>query len=471
MINKSIHIPFFALIWILILFISEGNGQSRVAIIQAETAESGVFEGENVRKITGNVVLQTEDMVMRSDSVFQFLNRSLLMAFNSQIETENDILWADTLYYDSAQEYSRLRGRVVIQSEQNTLFSESMDVDHLSEVTIFNVPVRFEDAGGALVAQNGLYYQALDSAVFRGNVQLADSTQYLEADSLFMNRSEELYELFGRVYAEDYEDKVTFAGNYLYADPTGYRLLQGNAWLMEISESETDTTHLLANRIELTEVGERSFMDAHGTVRIWTSKFAAIADTVNYREDPDQFTLRSSPILWQNRMQLTGPFIEAILEDDEIRFLESYPQPIIVMEDSVSARLHQMTGDTLHAHFEGGILDRIRVFDNTQSIFHNLNEINEPDGLIEMISIGPLVMYFTEGEIDSLVALRNIDGSYLPESPQNIDRQLDNFQWNPEFRPLKPSTRAPRLPEVPAERPFDLPPRYLLYLETSSIKN
>lgn len=466
MIKKSIHIPLLTLIWMTTLFTYESYGQSRVAILQAETAESGVFEGENVRKIIGNVVLQTEDMVMRTDSVFQFLNRNLLMAFNAQIETETDILWADTLYYNSVQDFSRLRGRVVIQSAQNTVFSESMDVDHQRDVIIFNVPVRFEDESGTLIAQNGLYYQALDSAIFRGNVQLADSTQYLEADSLFMNRSEELYELFGRVYAEDFEDKVTFAGNYLYADPTGYRLLEGNAWLMEVSESEADTTHLLANRIELTELGELSFMDAYGIVRIWSSKFAAIADTVNYREDPDQFTLRSSPTLWQNKMQLTGPFIEAYLEEDDIRFLVSYPQPIIVMEDSITARLHQMTGDTLHAHFEGGILDRINVFDNTESIFHNLDENDEPDGLIEMISIGPLVMYFTDGEIDSLVALRNIDGSYLPESPQNIGRQLDNFQWHPDRRPQKPPTQSPRLPEVPVERPFDLPPRYLLYLES-----
>lgn len=464
--TKSLHILFLILILTSVLIIPNGYGQSRVTIIQAETAETGIFEGENIRKITGNVVLRTEDMVMRTDSVFQFLNRNLLMAFNAQIETEKEMIWTDVLYYDSVNEFSRLRGRVIIQTDQNTVFSDSMDVDRRNEIAIFNVPVRFEDESGTLIAQNGLYYQALDSAIFRGNVQLADSTQYLEADSLFMNRSKELYELFGTVYAEDYEDNVTFAGNYLYADSTGYRLLQESAWLMEISESLADTTHLLANIIELKEEDGNSLMDAYGNVEIWTSKFAAIADTVNYRDDPEQFTLRSSPALWQKRMQLTGPIIEAHLENDDIRFLVSYPRPIIVMEDSVTARLHQMTGDTLHAHFNEGNLDRMDVFDNSQSIFHNLDENDEPDGLIEMTSIGPLTMYFTDGEIDSLVAIRNIDGSYLPESPENVERQLDNFQWYPERKPEKPPLQVPRFPEVPGERPFDLPPRYLLYLES-----
>ncbi len=450
------------------LFISwaDVSAQSRVTIIQAGKAESGQFEGQRIRKITGNVILSTEKMLMRTDSVYHFLDRNLLMAFNNQLETENEMIWADTVYHNTVSEYSRLRGRVIIQSEQNTVFSDSMDVDQEQDLAIFNVPVRFEDDKGTLIAQNGLYYQALDSAIFRGNVQLADSTQYLEADSLFMNRSSELYELFGQVYADDFEDNVKFSGDYLYADSLGYRLLEGDSWLMEVSESLTDTTHLFADRIELLDTEESSFMDAYGNVRIWSTKFEAIADTANYRDDTEQFFLRSSPILWQKRMQLTGPNIEAYMENDDIRQLISYRYPVIVMQDSVTARLHQMTGDTLHALFDEGALKSVRVFDNTVSIFHNKDENDEPDGIIEMISAGPLMMYFTDGDIDSLVAKRNIDGSFLPEDPQNIERKLDNFRWNPELRPERPALRSPRLPPVPAERPFELPPRYIQYIES-----
>ncbi len=439
--------------------------QSTVNIIQADRAVGGIVDGQNVRKILGNVILQTDKMLMETDSVYQFVDRNLLMAFNNQIETENEIIWADTLYHNTRTEFSRLRGRVIIQSEQNIVFSDSIDVDQVLDLAIFNVPVRFEDERGILIAENGLYYQAVDSAIFRGNVQLADSTQYLEADSLFMNRSADLYELFGRVYADDFEDNVRFSGDYLYADSLGYRLLTGDAWLMEVNEAETDTTHLFAEMIELLETDTTSYMDAFENVRIWSPKFSSIADTANYRDDIDQFILRSNPILWQKRMQLTGPYIEALLENDEIKFLRSFTQPIVVMEDSTTGRLHQMTGDTLHAYFDDGNIERIRVFDNNESIFHNTNEDDEPDGLIEMISAGSLTMFFTEGDIDSLVAMRNIDGSFLPEEPQNIERRLDNFRWDPELKPGKPELRSPRLPPIPEERPFEMPPRYLRYLQ------
>jgi lipopolysaccharide export system protein LptA len=442
------------------------SAQSRVNIIQADRAEGGIVDGQNVRKILGNVILTTDSMTMETDSVYQFADRNLLMAFNSQIETENDMIWADTLYHFTLTDFSQMRGRVIIRSDQNIMFSDSLDVDQKLDLATFNVPVRFEDEQGTLIAESGLYYQASDSAIFRGNVQLADSTQYLEADSLFMNRSEDLYELFGRVYADDFEENVRLAGEYLYADSAGYRLLERDAWLMEINESGTDTTHLFAEKIELLETDTTSFMDAYENVRIWSPRFSAIADTAHFRDDIEQFILRSNPALWQKTMQLTGPYIEAFLEEDEIKFLKSYPRPIIVQEDSVTGRLHQMTGDTLHAFFEGGEIERIRVFNNTEIIFHQRDEEDQPDGLIELMSAGPSTMYFLDADLDFFRAEQNIDGSYLPEDPANIGRQLDNFRWDPEQRPEKPEPREPRLPPIPDERPFELPPRYLIYLES-----
>lgn len=465
----GIYTAFLSLL--ILSFLPNGQtlqAQDRVNINQADQAEGITIDGESVRKIIGNVILTTQEMVLETDSVYHYTDRNLLTGFNIQIETENEMIWADTLHHDTVTEISRLRGRVIVRSDQNIMFSDSIDVNMETDIATFEVPVRFEDEDGTLIAENGLYYQEVDSAVFRGNVQLSDTTQYIEADSLFMNREKDLYEMFGQVFAHDFEDDVRFSGQYLYADSTGYRLLKEDAWLMEVSESKEDTTHLFAETIELTETDTVSYMDAFEDVRMWSSDFSAIADTAHYRDDLEQFILRSSPILWEENLQLSGPYIEAYMEDDNISFLTSSPRPIIVQEDSLTGRLHQMTGDTLNAYFEDGELERIRVFNNTEIIFHQRDENDEPDGLIELISVGPAIMHFADGEFDEFKAEQNIEGSYLPEDPANVERKLDNFQWNPELRPERPEVQTPRLPPIPEERPFELPPRYLQYLESQS---
>jgi len=446
----------------------ETHAQNRVTILDSERAEGGVVDGQSVRKLLGSVKLETDEMLMDADSVYQFSDQNMFHAFNIQIETESEIIWADSLFYNTQNDYSELRGRVIVQSESNTVFSDAMDAALALDLIIFSDPIRFEDERGTLLAESGLYYQDVDSAAFRGNVQLADSSQYLESDSLFMNRQNDLYELFGRVYAEDFEEQVTFTGDYLYADSTGYRLLTGDdAWLMEISESEADTTHLLAKKIELLETDTTSTMDAFEEVRIWSTKFSAIADTALYRNHDEKFELRSNPKLWQKNIQLTGPVIEAQLEDDDIRFLSSYPRPIAVQEDTVTGRLHQMAGDTLHAFFDNGAVERIVVFDESEIIFHQRDDNDEPDGLIALAAVGSSTMHFLDGEFDFFKAERNIDGSYLPESPENVNRQLDNFSWDPEQKPKMPLIQVPRLPAIPEERPFELPTRYVRYIESN----
>ncbi len=438
--------------------------QERINILSADRGEGGFIDGEPVRKLIGNVKLTTDNMIMDADSVYQFENLYMIHAFNIQIETENDIIWADTLFHNTRTDYSRFRGRVIMLSEKNTLFSEALDYDRIIDVALFNRPVRFEDESGVLIAEDGYYFQNTDIAFFRGNVQLADSLQYLEADSLFMNRGSEFYRLFNNVYAEDREENVTFTGDFLEADSTGYRLLQGNAWMMQVNEAGTDTSHLNAGIIHVTETDTANFIDAYQDVRIWSKSFAAIADTSHYRSDTEEFRLISNPVTWQGRIQLTGPYIKALLEDDQIKYLTSYTRPIAVQEDSLTGRFNQLRGDTLEAFFNTGEIQKITVFDNSEVIFHLKDDDDQPDGLIEMIAAGATTIEFFEGELDSVYAYRNIDGSHLPENPENIDRQLNDFRWDPEMKPERPDIGKPRLPAITLERPFDLPDRYIRYM-------
>lgn len=433
--------------------------------------------GERVQKILGNVHLQSENLEMYCDSAYQFVNKSEIRAFgNIQIETEEEMIWTDSLTYFTDVDFSQLRGRVIIEADSTTLFGNSVDYRFSTRVAHFIDEIRLEDQRGVLLADSGYYYREADSAVFRGHVQLRDSLQYLEGDSLLSNRTNEYYELYGEVYGDDQENKSMIQGDYLEADSTGRRLLEGNAWLKNFESDSTesdsakaDTTHIQAETILSLE--QRSPDDTtaivHGyeNVRIWSPDFSAVADTSTYTDSTDTFELWSNAKSWHENVQLTGPYIRAKISNGDIDSLKSYPRPFSVQEDTTIDRLNQITGDTLHADFKEGALNEIYVFGDSHLLRFTKDDQGEPDGAIDMTA-PDIRIFFEDGELVRMKGIGAINGSYLPETQQTAQRRLDGFSWNPQLRPQRPKEpMQQRFPTIPKEVFFELPQRYINHLE------
>lgn len=689
---------------ILLSGLSVAKAQNPVDILEADSIVGGTVNGEQVRKILGNVYLKStqQNLEMYCDSAYQFIGSSEIRAFgNIQINTANEKIWTDSLIYFTDVDFSQLRGRVIIEADSTTLFGNSVDYRFTTKVAHFIDQIRLEDQNGILSAHSGFYFREADSAVFRGMVQLRDSLQYLEGDSLFSNRKSKYYEIYGDIFAHNRDDNNTLKGEYLEADSTGRRLLTGNAWLRNVNEdtsrisskdslalspdtlslhpdslagrpdslsqtlspdtaftktgdssivpdsvqfqhivrsgetlfsiaqnydvsvgelkkwnklsgnnlssgqrliillpadtrevlhsvkaeetlfsisrqyevsvkqlkswnnlednnlivgrdlkiikkpkedssytvrqgdtlfsiarshnmsvdelkrinnlsSDTipagrqlivhmpstakkveltspynffnisridttasenaDTTHIQARKI-LSEKStapddSSTIVNAYENVRIWSNKFSAISDTSRYDEQTETFELWSKPKSWHKDVQLTGPYIKAILEGGDIDRLESYPKPFAVQQDTSIDRLNQIKGDTLNAYFENGNLSQIHVFGGSHLLRFTKDDSGNPDGAIDMTAPSTRI-FFENGELVELKATGTIDGSYLPESEQTTERRLEGFVWTPELRPQRPRQEMePRFPPIPEARPFELPRRYLNYIES-----
>ena len=58
-------------------------------------------------------------------------------------------------------------------------------------------------------------------------------------------------------------------------------------------------------------------------------------------------------------------------------------------------------------------------------------------------------------------------GLFLPEYTELESRRLAGFIWSPELRPEKPTINPqPKYPPIPIERPFELPRRFIEYLDS-----
>ncbi|MEX0722018.1 MAG: OstA-like protein [Balneolaceae bacterium] len=442
--------------------------QNVVNIERFSEARGVTMDGEPVRKLY-NAKLSVGDVEMVCDSAWQFLSRNEVRAFgNIQIETETETIWSDTLFYYTNRDLSLLRGRVIIVQDSTTLFGEKVDYNFLSKVAYFREGIRLEDEDGILTALQGTYIQNQDSAIFRGMVQLADSAQYAEGDSLFINRKSKFLQLHDNIFVADSTNNAILAGDYLEADSTGRRFVDGNAYLRRISADTTDTTHINADQLLLFKEDTTTFIRGYENVKVWAPKFSSLSDTLLYNSDTEIFQLISKPVAWHNNIQLTGPYTSVQLDSNEVQELRSYHKTIAVQQDSVTGRLHQIKGDTLIASFEDGDISEILIYPNSHVLYHTKNEEDEPDGAVEYTS--PITtMYFQSGDLRRVVAGKN-EGYFLQEYETLKDRKLPGFAWSPERRPQKPEEQiTPQWPPVVRERPFELPQRFVEFMQEGNL--
>ena len=448
------------------------KAQDIVELIRFDSATLTEIDGERVQKLF-NARMSMRDVTMICDSAFRYLDRDEMRAFgNIQIDTETENIWADTLFYYTNDDISLLRGRVIIKQDSTTLFGEKVDYNFDTKVAYFPTGIRLEDSEGTLIAKTGTYFQNQDSAIFRFDVQLEDSTQYVEGDSLFINRERQYLQIYSNVFVSDSTNNALLTGEYLEADSTGRRFIRDKAYLMNVESdsSSSDTTHMFAGELLLSEQDSTSTIEGIDSVNVWTSKFSSLSDTLFYDSNSEIFELSGSPKSWNKQTQLSGPYIKVELDSSEIKKLSSYPFAFSVQQDTITYRLNQLKGDTLFAFFDAGDISRIELFPNSQILYHTRNDEDEPDGAMEYTS-PTTTLFFEDGELVQAKMGQN-EGLFLPEYTDLANRTLDGFSWNPDLRPQKPDViPVPRFSPIPKDRPFSLPDRFIRFILDSEIDN
>ena len=265
------------------------SAQNIVTLQRFESAKVTTVGGESIRKIY-NARMSLGDVTMVCDSAWQFLNKNELRAFgNIQIDTSTENIWTDTLYYYTNQELSKLRGRVVIKQDSTTLFGHKVDYNFATKVAFFVDGIRLEYDQGILTALSGTYFQNLDSAIFRHQVQISDSAQYAEGDSLFINRKREYLQMYSSVFVVDSTNNGLLTGDYLEADSLGRRYVKGNSYLRNIDQDSTssDTTHIYSHELLMIENDSVSTISGFGSVSVWSAHFSSLSDSLFYDDSTE----------------------------------------------------------------------------------------------------------------------------------------------------------------------------------------
>ena len=462
------------------------QAQNVVELLRFESAERTIYEQEPVQRLI-QARLTVDGLAMVCDTAYRYLDRSELLAIgNLQIETENAIIWTDSLRYFSKNERSLLRGRVIIEQENTRLFGTSVDYNFEEKIAYFTNGIRLVDSTGVLTANRGTYFEEQDSALFIEHVQLHTEEEYAESDFMTLARKSKRSYLSGNVLIDNLSDQQRIRADSIYADSTDFRQLIGNAVIRTIdsaandapddpapeinTDTESDTTFVFAPIIKVYDKDSTFTFQSDSLSQSWSTNFSTRSDSLQYDSELEEFTLTGQPIAWYDNTELNAKTIIAQTDSNELSLLYLLNEAFVTVKAEKSGRFNQLKADTVITRFMGGRLHTMTLEPNVTILYFTQNEEDENDGAIELNT--PLAnIRFVEDDIDELAATAS-QGFVFEEDSSLSLRRLEGFRWSPNDRPSKPSIDLEyRFDAVPNEPAFIYPLRFQQYVNDKKSVN
>ena len=156
-----------------------------------ERLEGGTFNGEEIRKLIGNVRFRQGEVLLYCDSAYQYpaaTNRVVCFSNVRLVQGDTVTITGQRLNYDGDAHQARMIGApsqpVRMQDPRMTLTTDVLDYDLNRRVAYYTTGGHLEDKDNQLDSRRGAYDTQAKTFGFRGNVRLKSPDNTVESDTL-----------------------------------------------------------------------------------------------------------------------------------------------------------------------------------------------------------------------------------------------------------------------------------------------
>lgn len=485
------------------------NAKNQIYLVHAETLSFDKLIAPDYQVLTGDVQFRHEGAWMFCDSAHYYQSTNSLFAIGNVRMEQGDtlFLYGAWMFYEGNNKLAKIRDKVRLENEGVTLFTDSLNYDRITDISYFFDGGLLVDSVNKLSSEYGQYSPDSKMAEFRNDVKLvnpnfvltttqlnyntntkvadivrpteivADSgyiystagwynttteeslllnrsyaisdQKRLTADTLFYNRAKGIGEGFGKVVLEDSVRNVTMKGEYGYSEgKKDSALLTRNALFVE--HSSEDTLYLHADTLISHMDSAYHAVKAYTGVRIFRNDLQGICDTLYYSERDSILNLINRPVLWSEKQQLTGDFMQLYTSGNKPEMLHILKSAMAISYEADSF-YNQFSGKELKAFFDSSEVVRIEVSGNAETIFLPRDDSNELMGFNRMEG-SSMTIFRKNGKLEKLVLWPQPKGKFYPFD--KLDPQakyLKDFEWLDDLRPKNPDDVLRETPHTRAK--------------------
>ncbi len=336
---------------------------------------------------------------------------------------------------------------MVLRGEGISLVHANITIGKLEaeqKITIFKGEVHFKQDTLEMYCDSAVYYEKDEYADFKGHVIVLDGLRTLRADKIKYFPSEKTAYCYDRVrivsdvdsmYAETLiynfntknakaavnffarhttENVEISARNGEYINAIRRFAVQQNSILTRVDSTDNDTLRIYAQKIEYFAT-DSSKAIASDSVTIIQKELTANADTAIYLIKQQIIWLKRKPIAIYDKNKLTGKMIRVELDSMKIRKIFSFDgAKAVETVDSTTGKINELEAKTIELQIVDNKPHKMIADGNAVSKYYLKND--DGDQGMNIASADTLLLYFSNGELDSLTIMGGSEGVYYPKN-------------------------------------------------------
>jgi lipopolysaccharide export system protein LptA len=470
-----------------------------VELEQADSLLGGTPKnGQEVRRVIGNVRFRQKGAVMTCDSAYQYVASNTLEAFGNVRIVQGDTLTVtgNKAFYDGNTRVAQMRGNVVLVDKTMTLYTEELDYNMNTSLAYYYTGGRIVDGENVLVSKQGYYDTKSKFLFFKEDVNLTNPEYSLTSDTLqyhtvskvayfkgptkIVGKSGDLYTTNGTYNTVSQQstfigrttidyDKYTLTGDSVYYDKVKERgiarinvelvakedstIIEGDIGTYDgikgISKvygrpvmkniASGDTLFMTADTLVSVDDTARNSrkLFAYNNVKIFKSDLQGKCDSLLYNFTDSTIYFYRNPVLWSSGNQLLADSIHIQMADNKISRMYLRTNSFVISQDSIN-NFNQIKGRRMTTYFTDSKVSSVFVDGNAESLYFALDEGDTVLIGMNKMLCSKMDIRFKDNKANIIKALTTPDAVFIPPHEiQEPDKRLKGFMWRIEERPQK----------------------------------
>jgi len=488
------------------------QGTEQVEVLNADVLSATTINGEELRKLKGNVQFKQGDVLLFCDSAYFYTQQNKVNAYNNihiqqgenvhvngelleyfgatktaiitknvrlndgKINLTTDKLNYDTKnklgsyttgatiidgentltsqrgYYNGFSQNLNFRKDVVLVNPRYVMKSDTLEYNTISNIAKFYGPTTITASRDVLYCENGYYNTQTDIARFGKNAYLRSDNQWLYGDSLYYDRNRGYGRANSNIKVLDTSQKMLIEGDFAeHYEKTRRTMITRNVLCSK--GLETDSIYLSADtvRVYYDSTGKYRILKGCQRVKIYNLQFQGICDTIYFTFSDSVLDMRQKPILWFGTYQCTAERVKMKMKNGQMHLAELISDAFVVLPEDSSEYYSQIKGRDMYAYFLKNEIFHIDVNGNAESIYFPRDEKKLFIGMNHITSLD-IKIKVQNKKIKKINFINEPVATMIPMQDVSSDNALlPGFSWQIDRRP---NSIADLRLKPPAENPL-----------------